>query len=189
MRFRIACGAAGRRYLDGLTWTGLLGLDLAVLVELRDVGPEIVDLVFALDAGERHLGAGNLGLRVLDVFLELGLVPGDAGILVGVRIGVALRGAGLAAVEPVQLRPDLVLGAFADGMAGQALVERGLAGGEVDVLRQRARGRQSQGGEGNERAQGRFHHRVLFVFRRGYYFLGWRWCGRLWHGRLRQDKS
>src|SRR6202043_2966348 len=61
-------------------------LGLAVLVELRDVGPEIVDLVLVLDAGEGHLGAGNLCFGVLDVFLELGLVPGDAGVLVGVGV-------------------------------------------------------------------------------------------------------
>jgi hypothetical protein len=32
------------------------------------------------------------------MFLELGLVPGDAGILVGVGVGKIRRGAGLAAV-------------------------------------------------------------------------------------------
>jgi len=103
---------------------------------LRDERPEIIDLLLVLDAGERHLGAGNLRLRVLDVFLELGLVPGDAGILVGIRIVVVRRGAGLAAVDAVELGTDLVLGAFADRVAGQAFVERGLAGG--GVLRQRA---------------------------------------------------
>src|SRR5205807_9891930 len=92
----------------------LLALDLAVLVELRDVGPEIVDFFFILDAGEDHLGPGNLGPRVLDVLLELGLVPGDAGILVGVGIIIAFDAPGLAAVEPVQFGTDQVLGAFPD---------------------------------------------------------------------------
>src|SRR5258707_9019788 len=110
-----------------------LRLCLAVLVELRNIGPEVVDLFLVLDAGKRHLGAGDLRLGVLDVFLELRLVPGDARILVGVGVGIIRRGAGLAAVEPVQLRADLVLGAFADRVAGQAFVERGLAG--RDVLR------------------------------------------------------
>src|SRR5215472_1510011 len=61
---------------------------LAVLVELRDVGPEVVCFRLVLDAGEGHLGAGDLGLRVLDIFEELLLVPGNAGALVGIRIGV-----------------------------------------------------------------------------------------------------
>src|SRR3984893_17140054 len=110
-------------------------LDLSVLVVLREERPEIVDFLLVLDAGECHLGPGNFRLRILDVFLELGLVPGDAGILVGVGVGITVSRAGLAAVETVQLRTDLVLGALADRMAGHAFVERGLAG--RDVLRQR----------------------------------------------------
>src|SRR5450756_482824 len=113
-------------------------LGLAVLVVLRDERPDIIDFLVFLDAGEGHLGAGNLGLGIPDVFLELGLVPGDAGILVGVRIGITLSRAGLAAVDPVQFGTHLVLGVFADGVAGQAFVERGLAG--RDVLRQRGGG-------------------------------------------------
>src|SRR5207244_62473 len=41
--------------------------------------------------------------------LELGLVPSDAGILVGVRIGITRSRAGVAAVEPVELRATLFL--------------------------------------------------------------------------------
>src|SRR3954447_7482599 len=108
-------------------WDRLLGL--AVLAVLREERPEVVGLFLVLDAGEHHLGAGNLRLRLLDVFEELVLAPGNAGILVGIRIGIAFGGAGLAAVDAVQLRLDLVLGAFANRMAGQAFVERGLAGG------------------------------------------------------------
>src|SRR5260370_924396 len=106
-------------------------LGLSVLVVLREKRPEVVDLFLVLDAGEGHLGAGNLRLGVLDVLLELGLVPGDAGVLVGVRVGITLSRAGLAAVEPVELRADLVLGAVADRMAGHAFVERGLAGHSI----------------------------------------------------------
>ncbi len=61
-------------------------LDLSVLVVLREKRPQVVDFFLVLDPGEYHLGAGNLRLGILDVVLELGLVPGDAGILVGVRI-------------------------------------------------------------------------------------------------------
>ena len=109
---------------------------LALGVELLEVGPQIGALVFVLDAGEHHLGAGNLGARILDVFVEHGLVPGDAGILVRVGVIVALDGAGLAALEAVEHGADLVLGVRADRMAGQALLERVFARGEV--LRRRA---------------------------------------------------
>src|ERR1700687_1802677 len=110
-------------------------LVLSALVVWRETRPQIAGFFLVLDAGEYHLGTGDLRLRVLDVVLEFGLAPGDAGILVGVRIGIIRRRAGFAAVEPVELRADLVLGAFADRMTGHAFVERRLAGG--DVLRQR----------------------------------------------------
>src|SRR4051794_20425810 len=61
---------------------GLFGF--AILVVLRKESPEIVDFLFVLDPCKSHFGAGDLGLRVLDVFLELSLIPGDAGILVGI---------------------------------------------------------------------------------------------------------
>src|ERR1700692_4925274 len=53
----------------------LLFLDAAVGVELADIGPQIADLLLVFDAGKDHLGAGHLGARVLDVLLELRLVP------------------------------------------------------------------------------------------------------------------
>src|SRR5207253_11270182 len=65
-------------------------LGLAVLVVLRKIRPEIVDLFFVLDAGDRHLGTGNLGLRGLDVFLEHGLVAGNVRTLVGLELGLLL---------------------------------------------------------------------------------------------------
>src|SRR5690348_14765331 len=76
--------------------SALLRLDVAVLVELRDIGPEVVKLALLLDSGENHFDARNLGLGILDIFLELLLVPGNTGILHGVRIGIACFGAGLA---------------------------------------------------------------------------------------------
>ena len=71
-----------------------------------------------------HLGAGDLGVRILDVFLEVLLVPDDARILVRVGIVEPAYGAGLAAVEAVEHGADFVLRARADGMARQALLER-----------------------------------------------------------------
>src|SRR5260370_41906226 len=82
---------------------------LSVLVVLREKRPEVAGFLLVLDAGEHHLGAWNLRLGVLDVVLELGLVPGDAGILVGVRIGIALRRAGVAARAPRGFRAVLGL--------------------------------------------------------------------------------
>src|SRR6478672_3993670 len=135
-------------------------LGLSVLVVLLNERPEIVDLFLVLDTGERHLGAGNLRLRVLDVVLELSLVPGDAGILVGVRIGIIRRGTGLAAVQSVELWAHLAPGACADRVAGHAFVERRLAG--RDILRQR-RGCGGRRCDNNQCAQRQFFQGVLFV--------------------------
>jgi hypothetical protein len=53
-------------------------------VELRQVGDQVRDLLRVLDAGERHLGAGDLAPGVDDVFAERRLVPGDVRLLVGI---------------------------------------------------------------------------------------------------------
>src|SRR5436190_11592293 len=70
-------------------------------VELLEIGPQIGALLLVLDAGEHHLGAGNLGARIGDVFLEGVLAPGDAGVPVGLAVIVALDRAGLAPLQPV----------------------------------------------------------------------------------------
>src|SRR5258706_8428456 len=169
---------------SGVTWACAARalLDLSVLVVLREERPEIVDFFLVLDAGECHFGAGNLRLRILDVFLELGLVPGDAGILVGVRVGITLSRAGLAAVEPVHLRANLVLGALADRMAGHAFVERGLAG--RDILRQRG-GRGCRGSDHDQRAQSEFFHGSAL---RGIWGKAATVPPPLWHGGIAVDK-
>src|SRR5260370_24516036 len=87
---------------------------LSVLVVLREKRPEVAGFLLVLDSGEYHLGTGNLCLGVLDVVLELGLVPGDTGILVGILVGIAPRRAGVSAVEPLEFPADLRLVAFAD---------------------------------------------------------------------------
>src|SRR5262249_61057507 len=106
-------------------------LPVAVLVELRHVGPQIINLVLALDAGEHHLGARHLGARILDVFLEDGLAPGDAGALVGVAVVETGDGASRAAIEPVELRANLVGGIRPDRMTRRALPERLFALGRI----------------------------------------------------------
>src|SRR5258708_9458471 len=95
---------------------------LSVLVVLREKRPEVAGFLLVLDAGEHHFGAWNLRLVVLDVVLELGLVPGDAGILVGIRVGIALRRAGVAGGEPGEFRARLFLVAFADRVASPGFI-------------------------------------------------------------------
>jgi hypothetical protein len=73
----------------------------------------------------------DLRLRVFDVLGEHRVIPGDAGVLVGLGIVVARDAAGLAAEQAVQFRADAVLRRFADLMAGTALVEGLFARGNV----------------------------------------------------------
>jgi len=80
--------------------------------------PEIVDLLLILDACERHFGTGDLCFRVLDVLLEYGFIPGDAGVPVSLGIAIVGRRASFAAINSIELRTDLVLGTFADRVAG-----------------------------------------------------------------------
>src|ERR1700682_6749851 len=88
-------------------------LGLSVFVVLPEKRPEVAGFFPVLDAGEYHLGTGNLRFGVLDVVLELGLVPGDAGILVGIRVGITRRRAGVAGGGAAQLRAALVFVASA----------------------------------------------------------------------------
>src|SRR5262249_47538413 len=122
------------------------------------VGPEVIDLLLVLDAGEHHFGAGNLGARVLDVLLEGALAPGDAGVLIGLGVVEALGAAGFAAVEPVEFWADLVLRALSDGMAWEAFLERLRAGG--DILRG---GRGRRGRRRDCRQSSFFHYASPFA--------------------------
>src|SRR6185437_212879 len=140
-----SCSPRPRLTTMSLIMAALLLFTLGV--ELLEIGPKFAGFLFVLDAGEDHLGARDFGLRILDVFLESRLAPDDAGILVGVGVAIVGRGAGVAAVETIELGPDLVLRAFADGMAGKAFLEGLLAGRHVlracRVARQRGRQRQN----------------------------------------------
>src|SRR5262249_10272897 len=93
-----------------------------VRTELLEIGPEVAGFFFVLDAGENHLGIGNLGARILDVFLEGCLIPSDTGILVGVGVVELGDRAGMTAVKPVEHGADLVFCPFTDRMAGEALL-------------------------------------------------------------------
>ena len=85
---------------------------------MLEIGNHVVDVLLTGDSREDHLGAGHHAARILDVFLEFFLVPDDAGILVGVGVVEAGDGAGMPAVEAVELGADLVLRIVADRVAG-----------------------------------------------------------------------
>src|SRR3954471_20678681 len=105
---------------------------LALSIDLFKIGPQIVDFLVVLDAGERHPRAGNLLRRTLDVFVKRVFLPRDAGALVGIGIVESRKGAGSAAVEAIKRRSELDLGAFAGVVARQTpLLERSLAAGGV----------------------------------------------------------
>ena len=65
-------------------------------------------VLLLLEAGEGHLGAGDVLLRVLQVGEEGLLVPDNAALLVRGGVRVAGDGAALAAKEAVQVRARLV---------------------------------------------------------------------------------
>jgi len=82
-----------------------------------EVGDEVLAVLLLLETAEGHLGAGDVLLGVLEVGEQSVFLPGDALLLVGVGVGVAVDGAGLAAEETVQGRADLVGTASLDGVA------------------------------------------------------------------------
>lgn len=82
-----------------------------------NVRNQVIPVLLLLQATESHLGAGDVLLGVLKVGEEGVVVPGDALLLVGIGVGVALDGAGLAAEEAVQGRADLVAAILLDGVA------------------------------------------------------------------------
>ena len=47
-----------------------LPFDIAVGIELFEVGPKVVDFLIVLDASESHFRARDFSLGILDVFLE-----------------------------------------------------------------------------------------------------------------------
>src|SRR5216684_4517573 len=78
--------------------------------KLLEIAPQIIKFFVILDAGKNHLGAGNLGARISDVFLEYFLVPGDAGVFVCVAVTEAFYRARLATIKPVKHWSNLVGG-------------------------------------------------------------------------------
>src|SRR5262245_23679779 len=132
-------------------------LGSSVATELFEISPQITRLLGVLDAREDHLGARNFLAWIGDVVLECRLAPGNAGVLVGLGVVVAIDRSALAAVETVQHGADLVHRIGSDGVADRAFAKRLLAG--VDVLRL-CRRRANDDGEhcdGEQRSGRRFN--------------------------------
>jgi len=83
----------------------------------ENIRDEVVPVLLLLETTEGHLGTGDELLGVLKVVEEGLLVPGDALLLVGIGVGVALNGAGLAAEKAVESGADLVAAASLEGVA------------------------------------------------------------------------
>jgi hypothetical protein len=84
---------------------------------VEDLRNQVLPVLLLLQAAKGHLGAGNVLLGVLEVREKGIVVPGDALLLVGIGVRVALDGAGLAAEQAVQGGADLVTAAGLDGVA------------------------------------------------------------------------
>ena len=110
----------------------MCGDSTRLLGQGAEVGDEVSALLLLLDAGEGHLGAGHELLGVLEVHVEHLGGPGHAGLEVGLGVGEALDGAGLAADDAEQVGADSVSSALGGGVAlGSAALEQLLSLGDV----------------------------------------------------------
>jgi hypothetical protein len=126
---------------------------IALGIELLEVSPNILGLLFILDSGKYHFGAWNSRSRIFDVFLKRLFVPCDAGILIGIGVAVIRRTSRVAAVEAVEFGSDTVRRARPGLVTRRALLKtisrpsRRPEPGLVKLIR-RKRGRRKK----------RFHH-------------------------------
>ena len=125
-----AIGTKSNQVIASAPRDGVMSISLflyaAVRIELRNIGPKVIHLLFVLNAGKDHFGAWNYPLGVLDVFFESSLIPNNSRILVRVRILEVWSTPGMTAIQSIQFRTDLVLRAWADGVTRQAHVEHHL---------------------------------------------------------------
>lgn len=84
---------------------------------LLEEGDEVVAVLGLLETTKGHLGTRNVLLGVLEVLEEGVLVPGDALLLVGIGVGVAVDLAGLTAEKAVKHGADLVALTLLQGVA------------------------------------------------------------------------
>ncbi len=87
-----------------------------------------------LEAGEHHLRAGDVLLRVGEVLVERVVVPRDSLALVGIRVGEAGGLSGLPADHAVEVRAHLVLAALLGGVALGAPLDENLLS-LLDIVR------------------------------------------------------
>ena len=88
---------------------------------ILEVGNKVLSFLVLLDTGEHHLGAGDVLLRVLKVREQGVLVPRNALVDVGGRVGVAIGLASLAAEQTVEVGSLLVCTALIDSVACVAM--------------------------------------------------------------------
>jgi len=86
------------------------------------IGKQVPELAWILDAQERHLVTGNESLRIGQVLAERVVVPGDIGILHRWRVSIAGHAAGLAPNDAMQAGTNEVLSGL-ETMADLALIE------------------------------------------------------------------
>ena len=138
---------AGRRSAASGRLRQFLGA-VGILVE---IGEQRRALLGALDARERHRGAGDVALRVFEPVVEVLEVPDlVGGLLHRVGIGEALLMRVLQPDDPEKVRPELGRLALAEGVAGRATL------GDAFALRRIGRSEQRErAGRGRAAAAGR----------------------------------
>ena len=95
---------------------------VALLGCLMQIGKQVPELAWILDAQERHLVTGNESLRIGQVLAERVVVPGDIGILHRWLVSIAGHAAGLAPNDAVQAGTNQVLPGL-ETVADLALIE------------------------------------------------------------------
>ena len=81
------------------------------------ISDDVTAFLFGLHAGEGHLGAGDELLGVFEVLEEVFFGPDDTGVLVGVGVGVAFDGTGLAVDDTPEVGADTVGTTLGGGVA------------------------------------------------------------------------
>ena len=99
----------GQKYIVGFCFSFDLSLFFAFLFsEGSHVSDDVTAFLFGLHAGEGHLGAGDELFGVFEVLEEVFFGPDDTGVLVGVGVGVAFDGTGLAVDDTPEVGADTV---------------------------------------------------------------------------------